>query len=219
MSWLQASGVLPFINEPPEIETSDEAPESFGANDFWKYLQRDLHIPWQHVGCDDRLGVTRTIPADFTVYDLLFYRESKALIVKASEGLAQKVKEDYGLMAATLFQFGALAPLRDLVINSKRKDPDDLGNYSWAKDGEGLAARFWDNKRFSAWVKALWAHGPADPRIALVREGRFHGIEVDAMTAERQADPFFAEADRISEVRQRIQRPSTCEELFSLGIQ
>jgi hypothetical protein len=224
ISWLEASGVIPFVAEPAAIRSIDDpAVGTFGATDFWKYVHRTIHIPWRHIGCDDRLGVDRIIPADYTVYDLLFHNERKEFVKQASEGLAQKIKEDYGLVSGTLFQFGALTPLRDLVISSKRKDPDDIGDYNWAKGDEGLAAPFWDNSRFSNWIKQLWTRGPKTPEIVLVRDGRFDGIEVDGMTVARQQEPFFAEADRVAEKRRRMEmsgaRPSSCEQLFSLGIQ
>jgi hypothetical protein len=224
IAWLEASGVIPFVEEPaPMPDVLDTAPESFGAEDFWRYLQRSINIPWRQIGCDDRVGADRVIPAELTVYDLLFHKESREFIAAASEGLAQKIKDQFGRVAGTLFQYGALTPIRDLVIHSKRKDLDDLGDYNWANDGDGLVAPFWDNSRFSNWVRRLWARGPSSKNIKLVRDGRFYGIEVDAMTAARQREPFFVEADRIAEKRHRIERdgfqPSSCQELFSLGLQ
>lgn len=224
MSWLEASGVIPFIAESPSMPSLDQAgPESFGASDFWKYLHRAIRIPWSQIGCDGRLGVIRVVPAGYTVYDLLFHNERPEFIEQASAGLAEKIKHDFGLISGTLFQFGALTPLRDLVVNSKRKDPEDRGDYNWANEGEGLAMPFWDNSRFSRWIKQLWSSGPGASNISLVREGRFYGIEVDAMAMARQHEPFFAEAKRIAQERQRLEasgiRPSSCEELFSLGLQ
>ena len=224
IAWLEASGVIPFIEEPTQMpQIGDAAPESFGAEDFWRYLLRAINIPWRQIGCDDRVGANRVIPADLTVYDLLFHRESREFIKAASEGLAQKIKDQFGRVAGTLFQYGALTPIRDLVIHSKRKDLDDLGDYNWAKDGDGLGAPFWDNSRFASWIRRLWARGSSSKNIKLVREGRFYGVEVDAMTAVCQQEPFFAEADRIAEKKHRIERdglrPSSCEVLFSLGLQ
>jgi hypothetical protein len=224
ISWLEASGVIPFIVESPSMPSLNQAgPEGFGASDFWKYVHRTIRIPWRQIGCDDRLGVSRVVPAGYTVYDLLFHNERPEFIEQASAGLAEKIRHDLGFISGTLFQFGALTPLRDLVINSKRKDPEDRGDYHWAGEGEGLAMPFWDNSRFSRWIKQLWSSGPGSPNIALVREGRFYGIEVDAMAMARQQEPFFAEADHIARERQRLEasgiRPSSCEELFGLGLQ
>ena len=224
ISWLEASNAIPFVAEPAVTSSAGHpAPESFGTTDFWKYLLRRIDIPWHDIGCDDRLGVDRVIPADYTIYDLLFHHLSRKFIEAASEGLAQKIKNEYGVLTGTLFQFGALTPIRDLVIHSRRKDPDDIGDYSWAPDGKGLAAAYWDNSRFSDWIKQLWTRGPSKANIGLVREGRFRGIEIDDLAIARQQEPFFAEADRIAQEKRRLEasgvRPSTCQELFSLGIQ
>jgi hypothetical protein len=224
ISWLEASGVIPFVAEPvpPDIG-NDAVPESFGAADFWKYLLRSIDIPWSQIGCDDRVGAAQVNAASYTIYDLLFHRETTAFIEQASEGLAQKIKDEYGVFSGTLFQFGALTPIRDLVIQSRRKDPDDRGDYGWAKNGEAFATPFWDNGRFANWIRRLWTKQPKSANITLVREGRFHGIEVDAMNADRQKEPFFAEANQIPEKKRRLEaggvRPSTCQQLFSLGLQ
>jgi hypothetical protein len=223
ISWLEASGVIPFVAEPRIASSTDASPETLSATDFWKYLLRRIDIPWQQIGCDDRLGVDHVIPADYTIYDLLFHHESRQFIEEASEGLAQKVRDEYGSVIGTLFQFGALTPIRDLVIHSKRKDTDDRGDYGWSKPGDGLAAQFWDNSRFSYWVKELWARGPRASNIRLVEEGRFRGIEVDDTAATRQQEPFFAEADRVAEKKAELaaggQSPTSCEQVFRLGLE
>jgi len=224
IAWLEASGVIPFVEEPaPSPDVADPAPESPGAAEFWRYLLRAINIPWHQIGCDDRVGADRIIPADLTVYDLLFHNENREFIEAASQGLAQKIKDQFGRVAGTLFQYGALTPIRDLVIHSRRKDPADLADYDWAKAGDGFPAPFWDNSRFANWIKRLWARGPGSPDIKLVREGRFYGIEIDAMRAGRQRQPFFAEADRIADKKRGIERggwrPASREELLSLGLQ
>jgi len=224
MAWLEASGVIPFVSEPA-VDPGDEplSAERYGSKDFWRYLLRSVRIPWKHIGCDDRVGAGRIVEADLTVYDLLFYHEDPRLIAEASEGLAEKIRQEYGFLSGTLFQLGALTPLRDLVVNGQRKDPNDIGDYGWAEQGKGLDTPFWDNARFSTWIKRLWATGSNSPEIALVREGRFLGIEVDAMQAARQAEPFFAAADRILEMRRALEstgkRPNSCQEVFALGLQ
>jgi len=224
ISWLEAAGVIPFVEEPAPLPDVAEAdPDSLGAADFWRHLLRAIEIPWRQIGCDDRVGAAGIVPAGLTIYDLLFHKESRAFIEAASEGLAQKIKDRFGRVAGTLFQFGALTPLRDLVIRSRRRDPQDLGDYDWARRGEGLVVPFWDNSRFAIWIKRLWAGGPGGPDIRLLREGRFRGIEVDVMQSARQQQPFFAEADRIAERKHRMEasgsRPSSPEALFRLGIQ
>jgi hypothetical protein len=122
-----------------------------------------------------------------------------------------------------LFSFGALTPLRDLVISAKRKDPDDSGVYTWAEPGGGLEARFWDNGRFSDWIKQLWQETEAPPGIELAREGRFLGIEIDAMATPRQTEPFFAEAALIQDILLHADAEgtdlSTCQSVFELGVQ
>lgn len=224
MAWLEASGVIPFVSEPRVDPLDTPLPaERYDDRDFWRYLLRSINIPWRHIGCDDRLGAGGIVEADYTVYDLLFYREDPKLIVAASEGLAEKIREDYGFLSGTLFQMGALTPLRDLAVNGKRKDPGDRGDYGWAVGADGLETEFWDNARFSSWVKRLWATGSNSTAITLVREGRFLGIEVDATQADRQAEPFFAAADGILEKRRSLElagsRPMSCPEVFALGLQ
>ena len=56
-----------------------------------------------------------------------------------------------------------------------------------------------------------------------MKEGRFLGIEVDAMGTPRQEEPFFAEAERIEAMIRHLDtegfQPASCKELFQLGIQ
>jgi hypothetical protein len=224
MSWLKAAGLIPFVAEPEKgMAVDDMAAGPRGAADFWRNLYRTAYFPWDHVGCDERVGADGPHSAGYTTYDLLFHAERTAHLLEAIPGLAEKIKEDQGTVVATLFSFGALTPLRDLVIASKRKDPDDVGDYGWAAPGQGLKAQFWDNGRFSDWIKELWRAGRTPERIKLVTEGRFLGIEVDAMAAPRQSEPFFAEAERIRAMRQRMRAEGTevtsCERLFGLGMQ
>jgi hypothetical protein len=224
MLWLKAAGVIPFVAEPAGARAvDDKTPGPIGARDFWQNLHRSAEIPWAHIGCDQRVGAAGPIAADYTVYDLLFYKERRSHLSRAIPGLAEKIREDEGIVTATLFAFGALTPLRDLVIAGKRKDPDELGDYGWAQPGDGFMAQFWDNARFSAWIKKLWQSGEAPPDIALVKEGRFLGLEIDAMATPRQTEPYFAEAERISAiVRQGPTGGSvvtSCEALFRLGLQ
>jgi hypothetical protein len=157
-------------------------------------------------------------PAELTVYDLLFHGESPAFIREASQGLAAHIRASYGVLPATLFQLGVLTPLRDLVIGARRKDPDDSGDYSWS--GAGLDVAYWDNSRFAAWIRRLWEKGPRDTHIKLVREGRFIGVDIDAMAATRQREPFFAAADRLSAGRASSAQPTrSCQEVFDRGLE
>ncbi len=137
----------------------------------------------RHLGCDERIGAAAIHPAGYTIYDLLFHGETASFIRDASEGLAARVRASFGMVPATLFQFGVLTPLRDLVIDAKRKDPDDRGNYSWS--GAGVDIPYWDNSRFAAWVRRQWEEGPQDPHVTLVRERRFVGVEIDGMGVAR----------------------------------
>lgn len=224
MAWLKAAGIIPFVAEPANgRDVDDMSPTPIGAADFWQGLLRTAHIRWDHIGCDDRVGAARPYPADYTVYDHLFHEERTLHLLRAVPGLAEKIREDHGVVAATLFAFGALTPLRNIVIAGKRQDPDDTGDYGWAGRGQGLIAQFWDNRRFSDWVKQLWRSGQTPKRIELVKEGRFLGIEVDAMDRSRQAAPFFAEAARIRALRERLNveasPPTSCRSLFKLGLQ
>ena len=223
MSWLKAAGAIPFVAEPADAArpADDMRPAPEGAEDFWQNLLRRANIPWAHIGCDQRVGVDRPLPADYTVYDLLFHDEQTSHLLRAIPGLAEKIRQDQGTIVSTLFAFGALTPLRDIVIAAKRKDPRDLGSYGWAEAGEGLPALFWDNGRFSDWIKQLWRSGETPPRIELVKEGRFLGIAIDDMDTPRQREPFYAEADRIHREVARWaaagKRPTSCEGLFRLG--
>ena len=218
MSWLQAAGAIPFITQPPPESTTPGASEEPAPSDFWRAIHGRLHIPWRLIGCDERVGAPRAFPAQLTVYDLLFHNTTAAFIRTASAGLAEHIRASYGSVAATLFQIGALSPLRDLVINGRRKDPDDRGDYSWA--GPGLDLDYWDNSRFSAWIHRLWANGPHDPHITLAREGRFVGVEIDATAAPRQRQPFFAVADRLAHARVVRAVPAlSCQEVFDRGLE
>ena len=170
-----------------------------------------MFIPWDHVGCDDRVGASRTIPADYTIYDLLFHEESDAHLLHAVPGLARKIQEDYGPVAATLFAFGARTPLRDLVVTSKRKDPEDTGNYEWTAADQGLRVQFWDNDKFSDWIKQLWESQETPNMIELAREGRFLGIEVDAMNTPRQTEAFFTNT---AETLTTVGVLDTCAQVF-----
>jgi len=213
MGWLQAAGVVPFITmpEPRATEDSEQA-------DLWRATRARLHLPWRLTGCDDRLGAARVTSAQLTIYDLLFHGETAGSIRAASEGLAAHVRDSYGSVTATLFQIGALTPLRDLVINGQRKDPYDRADYTWS--GPGIDVSYWDNARFAAWIRRLWANGSRDPHVSLVREGHFYGIEIDAMAAPRQRAPLFAEADRLNAVRAAGgAAPVTCQEVFDRGLE
>lgn len=217
MSWLQAAGVIPFITEP----APDHAPvstETLGPTEFWRAVHANLHIPWRLTGCDERVGMAGIRPAELTAYDLLFHGETPVFIKQASEGLAARIRASYGVVPATLFQLGVLTPLRDLVIGGRRKDPDDRGDYTWS--GAGLDVAYWDNSRFAAWIRRLWEKGPRDSRIKLAREGRFFGVEIDAMTAPRQHEPFFAAADRLHAARAAGARPAmSCQDVFDRGLE
>jgi hypothetical protein len=224
MAWLKASGVIPFVVEPEfPLRVDDMAEGSSELAGLWQYLLRRAPIPWSDIGCDQRLGIDRAIEAEFTAYDHLFHKESDSDLREAIPGLAERIRKDRGTVVSTLFAFGALTPLRDLVIANKRKDPKDLRRYEWAIDAEGFNALFWDNARFSRWIKRLWRSGDAPDGVELVKEGRFLGIYVDAMNVSRQREPFFTEADRIGEIRGRLAHDlanaQSCRELFSYRVQ
>jgi hypothetical protein len=225
VSWLEAAGVIPFAAEPPELAARLDQPplETASATDFWLYLHRTIYIPWGQIGCDERLGVDHVVAAQYTIYDLLFHNLSPETLRDATEGLAGKIKRDYGFVAGTLFQFGAMTPVRDLVINAKRKDPRDAGDYGWGKPGEGLLTSFWDNSLFSAWVKSTRERAAATGTIVAAQDGRFNGILFDAMAAPRQSHPFFAEADMIDAKKRQLAQSGTkatsCEDAFRLGVQ
>jgi hypothetical protein len=224
ISWLKASGVLPFVVEPDTATAAAGEPSPrIGWQASLVGLQKTLRIPWAHVGCDQRMGLGGIEAARYSIYDLLFHGETREFISTASEGLARKVRESQGAVVGTLFRFGALSPLRDIIIDAKRKDPSDKGNYDWATGGKGWPARFWDNDRFSKWIKVLWEYGSAPAGVRLVREGRFKGIEIDAMNSPRQSEKFFAAADRLAMQLKRLKakgiRPSTCQLLYGLDVQ
>ena len=224
MAWLKASGILPFV---AELKTTSKIEGMWSNRRSWRSsligLQRTLRIPWDHIGCDERMGLGGIEAAKYTIYDLVFHGETSAFISRASEGLARKVRESQGAVVGTLFRFGALSPLRDLIIDSKRKDPGDKGDYNWAGEGEGWSAKFWDNDRFSKWIKLIWEKRSPPPGVRLVREGRFRGIEIDAMKVPRQRAKFFADAvvleKKLKSLRLRGVRPTTCQQLYGLDIQ
>ncbi|MBX9701433.1 MAG: hypothetical protein K2X74_18510, partial [Acetobacteraceae bacterium] len=180
VAWLQAAGVVPFITEPIP-GPPPAAPEALGPTDTWRAWHARLNIPWAHLGCDERVGAAGVHPADYTIYDLLVHGESPAFIREASGGVVARLRENFGVVPATLFQLGAYTPLRDLLLNARRKDPGDRGDYSW--NAPGLAIAYWDNARFSAWVRRVHGQGPRDARVRLAREGRFIGLEIDATGA------------------------------------
>jgi hypothetical protein len=216
MGWLQAAGIIPFITEPDPVPSpAGEAP---GPETFWRAVHANVRIPWRHLGCDERVGAAAIHPAGYTTYDLLFHGETASFIRDASEGLAARIRASYGMVPATLFQFGVLTPLRDLVIDAKRKDPDDLGDYTWS--GAGVDIPYWDNSRFAAWVRRQWEEGPRDPRITLVRERRFVGVEIDGMGVARQQELFFAAADRRNAaLAAGVPPASSCQAVFERGLE
>lgn len=224
MAWLKASGIVPFVKEPVSAARVDDfsgAPTELSG--LWSYLLRRAPVPWEIIGCDRRVGMKATIPAKLTTYDHLFHNERASDLREAVPGLAEKIRKDRGVVVSTLFAFGALTPLRDLVIANKRADPEDRGTYTWAADGDGFNAQFWDNARFSRWIKRLWQHGRAPDGIELAKEGRFLGVRVEAMDVSRQTEPFFSEADRIKERASRLgdslAKASSCRVLFSYRLQ
>jgi hypothetical protein len=213
MGSLQAAGVVPFVAEPPPRTL---AADTAGVGSFWRSVYATVHIPWRHLGCDERVGAATTHPAGYTIYDLLFHGETAEFIRDASEGLAARIRASFGVVPATLFQFGILTPLRDLVIDAKRKDPEDRGDYTWS--GAGVDIPYWDNSRFAAWVRRQWAEGPQDPRITLAREHRFIGVEIDATEVTRQREPFFAAADRRdAALAAGVPPASSCQAAFEAG--
>ena len=224
MAWLKASGVIPVVEESAIERTLDDVKRS-GNRDlpFWARYYRRISIPWAHLGCDDRIGLGKPAPARYTIYDLLFYRETDETIIEASAGLAEKIRKEVGPVGATLFRFGAFTPLRSLFINAKRNDPADRGDYRWASAGQGLPIAFWDNRLFSLWVKGIRAKNDDPGRYRAVREGRFLGVEIDAMDVPRQANDFFAMADRIVRSRKKLIQggvvPKTCRSAIALGLQ
>ncbi len=217
MFGLKAAGVIPIIDEDgidPYL-TAEPLP-------FWANYYNRLHFPWAHIGCDERVGLTGDPqPAAYTIYDELFHDLTTEEITAASAGLAAKIREDSGAVVGTLFEYGALTPLRDLFILAKRRDPFDSGDYTWAAPGEGLPVGFWDNSLFSDWVKGFWRRGAApdpDQRLSLVREGRFLGVERDAMDAPRIKGDFFAKAAELAARREALAARGvvarTCQDVF-----
>jgi hypothetical protein len=217
MSWLQAAGVIPFITEPPPGPPPAE-PSALGPLDFWRASHSRIRIPWAHLGCDERLGAAQPQAARYTLYDLLLHGERGDFVGAVSEGLAERLRERFGLVGSTIFEVGVQTPLRGVAVLLQRRDPLDRGDYAWG--GEGLDVTFWENARFSAWVRGLWRDGPRHPRLRLAREGRFLGVEVDATAAPRQPEPFYAAADRRAEaLRAGLPPAPTCEAAFARGLE
>lgn len=228
MFWLKSAGIIPFVDEAaiPRDWTPKEAPDNENVP-LWMNFYNRIGIPWQHIGCDNRVGLTAVPPqpAAYTVYDNLFHNVPSELVRIASEGLAEKIRKQHGQIVGTLFRYGALTPLRDLVISSKRKDPDDRGHYAWtAKDNQGLVVGFWDNNRFSKWVKKQWGKTrPADaPMISGMpvrtdKEGRFRGVEVNALTAQRAKIELFERTPNRVSMPDRDNLKKDCRSLFSLA--
>jgi hypothetical protein len=224
-TWLKGAGVIPFVDEAsatahifgPDFVPAPDAP-------IWEAFYNRIRLPWDHIGCDARAGLgAPPQEAAYTVHDLLFHGLSPEAIRAASAGFAEHVRAEVGSVAGTIFRYGALTPLRDLAISSRRKDPSDRGDYGWAAAGEGLAIGFWDNGRFSDWVKRQWSAGTPPEDLAarglrLVREGRFLGVEVDAMATPRLDADFFAAARvrdaRLAGIAAGGGAPLTCRALF-----
>ena len=227
MCWLKAAGVIPFVEEAGptrHITGPDHVPRP-GAP-IWEHFYTRLHIPWEHVGCDARIGLAGPPQeARYTVEDVLFQGLRVRDVVAALEGLALSVRQHYGPVAGTVIRYGARTLLRDLATGMRRKDPQGLGSYSWAAPGEGAAVGFWDNGRFSRWVKDQWSPAVSERALAAqgirrVREGRFLGVEVDAMNVPRQKGDFFAPAvereQLMARVRSREIAPATCRDALEL---
>lgn len=230
MSWLKASGIIPFVDESKiPRDWKPEPHESARQRPLWANFYRRIGIPWAHIGCDSRVGLKHVPPqaADYSIHDNLLYKVPAELIAQASQGLAEKIRKEHGQVIGTLFRFGALTPLRDLFIASKRKDPKDQGNYEWVtRPKSGLVVGFWDNGRFSEWVKKLWAEGGRSRKsfvdgksIRLVKEGRFLGVEVDALDTPRLSaallEPSSALGDRGWSSIDKGDTASTCRSVFS----
>jgi hypothetical protein len=217
MSWLQAAGVIPFITEPPPGPPPAD-PAALGPLEFWRAVRSSVRIPWAHLGCDERLGAAQPRPARYTLYDLLLHGEPPAFVGAAAEGLAERLRERFGPVGSTIFEVGVQTPLRGIAVLLQRRDPLDRGDYAWG--GEGLDVTFWENARFSAWVRGLWRDGPRHPQLRLAREGRFLGVEVDATAAPRQQEPFYAAADRRAEaLRAGLPPAASCEAVFARGLE
>lgn len=226
MFWLKGAGIIPFFDET-EIP-NEWRPPHFGSkksDPLWTNFYNRIHMPWQHIGCDERVGLRRssTQAAQYTVYDNLFHDIDPNFVRSASQGLAEKVRNSYGQIAGTLFQWGALTPLRDLIISSRRKDPGDEGDYRWAADGgEGLRIGFWDNARFSKWIKFQWS-GKTNPdqslsggmKLRRVKEGRFLGVEINALNIERASTALFERMAGYPKQPARNGPAVDCRSLFS----
>ncbi|MCB1743410.1 MAG: hypothetical protein KDK91_23745, partial [Gammaproteobacteria bacterium] len=222
MSWLKAAGVIPFVEEPPWSAGDAPAVGVSSPDKLWRELHRTIHVPWAHLGCDARSGAAAAYPADYTFYDLLLHGESRSDLMHALPGLVERIRADQGVVSATLFEFGARTPLRDLLIAHRRKDDRDIGDYRWAPPGQGLAVGFWDNGLFSRWIKRLWRQQSVPTFARLVKEGRFLGVEIDAMQLARRNEAFFVSADRLraerAVLRDEHSRPRSCRALFGLGL-
>ncbi|MBR0673415.1 hypothetical protein [Neoroseomonas soli] len=217
MSWLQASGVIPFVTEPPPGPPPTE-PEALGPLEFWRASHSRVRIPWEHVGCDERVGAARAMAARYTLYDLLLHGERSSFVGAATEGLVDRIRSRFGLIGTTIFEAGIQTPLRGVAVLVYRRDPLDRGGYSW--EGDGIDLSFWENARFSAWIRGLWQSGPRHPQVRLAREGRFLGVEINATGAPRQQEPFFAAVDRREEaLRADRPRAETCEAAFAQGLE
>ncbi|HWT07915.1 MAG TPA: hypothetical protein VN329_02050 [Roseomonas sp.] len=217
MAWLQAAGVVPFIEDPP-AEPPPADPAALGPFDFWRALSSRVRIPWAHLGCDERVGAAMPLAAQYTVFDLLLHGERPAFVHAALEGLVDRLRSRFGLMASTLFEVGVQTPLRGIAVLVQRRDPLDRGSYNWG--GDGIEVPFWENARFSAWIRDTWRDGPRHPQVRLAREGRFIGLEIDARAAARQQAPFFAAADRREAALREPRPPATsCEAAFALGLE
>lgn len=217
MSWLQAAGVIPFVTDPPDGEAPAD-PGSLGPTEFWRAFHSRVRIPWAHLGCDQRIGAARPVAARYTIYDLLLHGERYGFVQSATEGLIDRIRSRFGLIGTTVFEVGIQTPLRGVAVLVQRRDPLDRGEYRWG--GEGLDVAFWENARFSAWVRGLWQTGQRHPQVRLAREGRFLGVEVDATGAPRQREAFYAAADRRdAALRAGGPRPVTCEAAFALGLE
>lgn len=213
VSWLKASGVILFVEEPQIDPSLSEVNADEDWRDFWKGMYQRIDFPWPFVGCDERTGAARPVEADYTVYDSLLHGESRMAISNAVPGLAEKIRADQGVVVSTIFAFGALTPIRDLVLASKRKDPNDEGDYEWSEDpDDSLTIWYWNNKMFSNWVKRLWKAERLPEYVTLVKEGRFRGVEIEAMEIPRQAWSF--NFGRKQPERGANRGASSCREVF-----
>lgn len=127
MGWLQAAGVIPFIAEPPPGQPPAE-PEALGPLEFWRAVHARLHIPWEHLGCDERVGAALPQAARFTVYDLLLHGEREEFVQSATAGLIDRLREQFGFLASTFFEVGIQTPLRGIAVVIHRRDPLERGN-------------------------------------------------------------------------------------------